>query len=124
AVLAELQLIYRFVGLCYRTRWLPQSFQAATQLYFIAVTTYERLRLEGRAPESFLWAVAGPWSGILDELEQLAAGLDPPRTTAESAAKRAEQFAKCVSNCCASYNQVGLFSPHASNMYSRTSVAK
>jgi FADH2 O2-dependent halogenase len=124
AVLEELQLIYRFVGLCYRTRWFPRSFHAATQAYFVAVTTYERLRLEGEAPESFLWAVGGPWSDILDELEHIAAELRTPDTVPELAAERSNQFAEIAALRCTPQNQVGLLDPDAQNLYRRTSVAK
>lgn len=124
AVLEELRMIYRFVGLCYRTRWFPRSFHAATQAYFVAVTTYERLRLQGEAPESFLWAVGGPWSDILEELEHAFAELKQTAKRKSIAADRADRLAEIAAQCCKSHNKVGLFHARAQNMYSRTTVTK
>src|SRR5690625_6099844 len=53
---SELDLIDELVALCYRTRRNFPLFHSSVMLYFVATIQYERSRLQGWKPESFLCA--------------------------------------------------------------------
>ena len=109
----ELTLIDRLVAACYATRRRFSAFAAATMLYFTAVTTCERRLLAGRQP-AFLAAddekLRSTLQGVSDRLIKFGADAAETESTLHSEVRSAIE----------PWNQVGLLSPEAANMYQRT----
>lgn len=114
----ELSFIDLLVSLSYQTRNHFQLFSASTMLYFIASIRYERSRLKGNIPDTFLCAGEKEIHRIVketfDEIQyENLEHIHQSRMNdlVENIRKRIEPF-----------NTVGLMDPKLNNMYEHTAV--
>jgi FADH2 O2-dependent halogenase len=111
----ELDLIDELVAICFANFDQFDLHVMATMLYFAAVTTYERLRYEGKSSLAFLCADQTEIRGLLH-----AACTSIARLPSTSSHDTIDQVRRHVVSLIAPINRVGLLDLTFANMYHHT----
>lgn len=117
-VFNELTVIDLLVSMCYKTRQHFQLFTACTMLYFVASIRYEKQRLQGEIPNTFLCAGESEINQLIQETFNEIAKLDLRSLTGSEINNLVNKIRHRIEP----FNSVGLMEPGAKNMYQHTAV--
>lgn len=115
---SELDLIDELVALCYRTRRNFPLFHSSVMLYFVATIQYERSRLQGRKPESFLCADNRELRKAIRKGANMTDDFLKKKGSQKEAMKTVEAIRKLITP----WNSAGLLDPDKKNLYTHTAV--
>lgn len=114
----ELALIDLMVSSCYLSRSHFELFTAASMLYFIASVRYERARLKGNIPDTFLCAGESDLAEIVVQSHQEIRRLN----NRDIEEYEIQHVIQNIRDRIAPFNTAGLMDPSKKNMYSHTAV--
>ena len=117
-VFNELSLIDLLVSSSYSVRNQFELFIASAMLYFIASIRYEKSRLSGVIPDTFLCAGDRDIFNIAEKTHKELKNL----SLSSINSKKIEKIREIIRKRIEPYNTVGLMEPGCSNMYSHTAV--